>query len=118
MVKKVLEEQSISVPEVKDILDELITDKFEKMEMKMDPFTEATYEYVNTFSKMSASSARKIRKMLVKEGFSKSLANQMINIAPSEPEEVRTIIEGAKDPALNEKFKDEYIYSRNDPKVT
>jgi DNA-directed RNA polymerase subunit F len=107
MVKKILEERTISIPEVKEILDDVVGNKFVKMDMKTDPFTEATQYYVDTFSKMSADSARKIRKMLVKEGFSESLANQMINIAPDQPQELRTIIEGAKDPSLNEKFKEE-----------
>ncbi len=102
-----MEENSISIPEVKEILDDVISNRFEKMEMQMDPFTDATYEYVQTFSKMPAEAARKIRKMLLKEGFSDSLANQMINISPDTPQEVRTIIEGAKDPMLTEKFSDE-----------
>ncbi|MHA1719110.1 MAG: hypothetical protein ACTSWX_05915 [Promethearchaeota archaeon] len=101
MVKKILKEEMISIPEVKEIMEELF-EKMEKIEsMQPDPFQEATYEYVHNFSKMSSEVARKVIKMLVKD-YSMDLeyAIQIVNIDPNYFQEVRVILE--KDPTLRD----------------
>ena len=102
MVKKVIEENIISIPEVKEILD-LVYEKMDKLGgvITPDPFTEATYDYVHNFSKMDGSVARSIIKMLMKEyNMDKKYAIQIVNIDPSYALEVKVILE--KDPILRE----------------
>ena len=100
LVKKILDEKLISIPEVKEILDSV----FERMEklgdIKPDPFQDATYEYVQHFAKMDGATARKITKMLVSEyNMDASMAIQIVNIDPQWPQEVKVILE--KDQTLN-----------------
>ncbi|MHA1611410.1 MAG: hypothetical protein ACTSVZ_06720 [Promethearchaeota archaeon] len=98
MVKKILEETKISIPEVKDILDEVYI-RMEKLNTPIDPFTEATFEYCHNFSKMPAKVARSVIEMLKQEyEMDDSHAIQIVNIDPNYPQEVRAIIE--KDPVL------------------
>jgi DNA-directed RNA polymerase subunit F len=104
MVRKIIEEKLISIPEVKLILD-TVYERLKKLKKDWDPFQLATYQYVNTFSKMSSDAAKKIIKMLtVDYGMDLSHAIQVVNIDPTSPKEVRAIFE--KDPklrALNDK---------------
>lgn len=98
MVRKITEETNISIPEVKEIMDEVIK-KMEKLGKKPDTFQEVTFEYVNRFAKMPASAAKKIIKRLTTEfGMEPSLAIQVVNIDPRYIEELRIIFE--KDPKL------------------
>ncbi|MHA1519730.1 MAG: hypothetical protein ACTSRK_06060 [Promethearchaeota archaeon] len=98
MVKKILEETKISIPEVKEILDEVYI-RMEKLNTPIDPFTEATFEYCHNFSKMPAKVARSVIEMLKQEyEMDDSHAIQIVNIDPNYPQEVRAIIE--KDPVL------------------
>jgi DNA-directed RNA polymerase subunit F len=99
MVRKILEEKLISIPEVKEIMDEVIKRIESIEETKTDSFQEATYEYVNQFAKMPAKAARKIIKMLVDEyKMEPAIAIQVVNIDPQFPEELKVIFE--KDPKL------------------
>ena len=98
MVKKILEETKISIPEVKEILDKVYV-RMEKLNAPIDPFTEATYEYCHNFSKMPSDVARNVVDMLKQEyEMDDSHAIQIVNIDPNYPQEVRAIIE--KDPVL------------------
>ncbi|WP_457556914.1 hypothetical protein [Candidatus Harpocratesius sp.] len=100
MVKKILEEKKISIPEVKEILDKVYA-QMEKLETPVDPFTEATYEYCHNFSKMPADVARNVINMLKDEyDMDDSHAIQIVNIDPNYPQEVRVILE--KDPVLRD----------------
>lgn len=100
LVKKIINEQKISIPEVKEILDK-VSDRMEKLNTPIDPFTEATYEYCQNFSKMPADVARKIINMLKEEyDMDDSHAIQIVNIDPRFPQEVRVILE--KDPVLRD----------------
>lgn len=101
MVRKILEENLVSIPEVKEILNEVVEKvKTKNPEAKLDAFQEATQEYVNLFAKMSGAHAKKVVKLLVDEyKMDPALAIQVVNIAPQYFEELRTIFE--KDP----KFK-------------
>ena len=100
MVKKILEEKYISIPEVKEAIDFIVEQiKQKDIKINIDPFTENTMLYVNTFSKMSAESARKIIAMLEKEySMDKKLAIQVVNINPSYGQELIPVFD--KDPVL------------------
>ncbi len=107
MVKQILNEKKISIPEVKEILDKVYK-HMEKLgdEIVPDPFTEATYEYVHNFSKMDAKTARNIINMLLKEyNMDESYAIQIVNIDPNYPQEVKIILE--KDPVLRDMTEEE-----------
>ncbi len=106
MVKKIIKEEMVSIPEVKEIMEELF-EKMDKIEsIQPDPFQEATYEYVHNFSKMSSDVAKNIMKMLVKD-YSMDLeyAIQIVNIDPNYHQELRVILE--KDPTLRVLSKEE-----------
>jgi len=94
MVKKILKEELISIPEVKEIMEELF-EKMDKIEsIQPDPFQEATYEYVHNFSKMSADVAKNIIKMLIKDhSMDIEYAIQVANIDPNYYQELRVILE-------------------------
>ena len=94
MVRKIIEENLVSIPEVKEIMDDVVKRMSESGEVKLDAFQEATYEYVNTFSKMPAKTARKIIETLVKEyHMDDAVAIQVVNIDPKYVEELRVIFE-------------------------
>lgn len=100
MVRKIIEENLISIPEVKEIMDDVVKRMSDASgEVKLDAFQEATYEYVTNFSKMPAKSARKIVDALVKQySMDIAVAIQVVNIDPKYIEELRVIFE--KDPHL------------------
>jgi DNA-directed RNA polymerase subunit F len=98
MVRKIIEEKLISIPEVKSILDNVF-ERLAKLKKNPDPFQSATYEYVNSFAKMSSDTAKKIIKMLIADyGMDNSHAIQIVNIDPTSPKEIQAILE--KDPKL------------------
>ena len=98
MVKQIIEEKNLSIPEVKDILKK-VYDRFERLETPTDPFTEATFEYVNNFAKMEGKVARDIIQMLIKDyGMDETLAIQVVNVDPNYPVELQTIFQ--RDPTL------------------
>ena len=100
MAKKILEEKKISIPEVKDILTKVF-ERMERMDMQKDLFSEAAWEYVNNFSKMDLSTARRIIEMLRKEyQMDESQAIQFANIDPNYPQEARVILQ--RDPTLRD----------------
>ena len=105
MTKKILEEKKISVPEVKDILTKVF-ERMERQDMKPDLFSEAAWEYVNNFSKMDLSTARKIIDMLQKEyQMDESQAIQIVNVDPNYPQEARVILQ--RDPTLKDLSDDD-----------
>ncbi|MHA2002331.1 MAG: hypothetical protein ACTSVU_09605 [Promethearchaeota archaeon] len=105
MVKKVLSEKNLSIPEVKETLTK-VAQRMERLGTPMDPFTEETFEYVHRFSKMDAITARKIIEMLMKEySMDESYAIQIVNIDPNSPQEMRVILQ--RDPTLQSLSDDE-----------
>jgi len=93
MVRKILEEKLISVPEVKEILVN-VGARLEKMQKNFDAFQQASFEYANSFAKMSAEAAVKVTKMLQNDyGMDASHAIQMVNIDPNTPQEARVVLE-------------------------
>ncbi len=98
MVKKIIEEKNLCIPEVKELLGK-VYERMERLNTPTDPFTEATYEYVHNFAKMEAKIARDIIHMLMKDyEMDESFAIQVVNIDPQYPEELNTIFE--RDPVL------------------
>jgi DNA-directed RNA polymerase subunit F len=94
MVRNIKEKNLISIPEVKEIMDEFMKTVGSNENFKLDAFQEATLEYVNRFSKMSAKAARKIIKLLVDEyKMEPALAIQVVNIDPQYIEELKVIFE-------------------------
>ena len=107
MVRHIKEEKLISIPEVKEILDDVVARLTNmNIELKADAFQEATIQYVNHFAKMSAPVARKVIKMLMadyKMGLSQAI--QIVNINPNYPQEVKIILD--KDPNLRSLEEDD-----------
>ena len=98
MVKKIIEEKNLSIPEVKELLGN-VYERMERLDTPTDPFTEATYEYVHNFAKMDAKVARDIIRMLMKDyEMDENYAIQVVNIDPNYPEELQTIFQ--RDPNL------------------
>ena len=98
MVKKIIEEKNLSIPEVKDLL-EKVYERMERLNTPTDPFTEATFEYVHNFAKMDSKMARDVIQMLMKDyDMDETYAIQIANIDPNYPEELQVIFQ--RDPNL------------------
>ncbi|MHA1729046.1 MAG: hypothetical protein ACTSWY_09965 [Promethearchaeota archaeon] len=114
MVRKILEEKKISIPEVKKIL--------ENLEAKIgienfDTFQESTLQYAKMFSKVTdLKKVEKIKKMLMSDyNLDESYAIMIINILPNTVEELSVIFE--KDLKLSKLSNDdlqEMIYKIKD----
>jgi DNA-directed RNA polymerase subunit F len=95
MVRKIIEERLISIPEVKEILDSVLERlKAKGGEQKADPFLDSTYEYASVFAHCTADQAKKIIKMLTTDyGMDMTYAIQIVNIDPTTIQELRIILE-------------------------
>jgi DNA-directed RNA polymerase subunit F len=88
-------EKSVSIPEVKKIM-ENVKEKMEEIddEAGMSHFQEITYDYVNNFSKMSHKDAIKIKELLIdKYEIEELYAINIVNIDPKTVPELRMILE-------------------------
>jgi len=91
-----LEEKIVSIPEVKEIMknvkDQIL--EIDSEEEGMTHFQEITYNYVNTFSKMSERDALKIKKLVIdKYEIEELYAINIVNIDPKSIFELRMILE-------------------------
>ena len=115
MVKKILSEHSVSLPEVKEIM-QTVREKLNLIEKDFEPIQEYTYEYVKTFSKVDGEVAKKVIKMLTQEySMDENTAIQVINIDPHYVYELQVIFE--KHPEmknLKEEQLQEMLYKIND----
>ncbi len=85
--RKILKEEPISIPEMKEVLDNL-----DFPEEEIPPIVSKVREYVNKFSKISPEKAKILKKKLVEiEGVDEEKAVQIINILPKTPEEIKEI---------------------------
>ncbi|MEX2680830.1 MAG: hypothetical protein Q6373_004470 [Candidatus Sigynarchaeota archaeon] len=117
MVREIINEKAISIPEVKEILDKIITT--EKIDVKSVPiegkdgeageaalpdtfeadktkkyFLKSTYDYVQTFSKMDARVARNlVQKLVTEKQLPLFIAIQIANINPDTKEELALLLE-------------------------
>lgn len=112
-------EKMVSIPEVKDIMESVKQKVFEiDTEEGMSHFQEITYNYVNKYSKMSAKSAKKIKKKLVDKYELEDLyVINIINIDPKSVAELRVILEKSfKGKSLTDDQLQEMIYEIEDLK--
>jgi DNA-directed RNA polymerase subunit F len=89
------EERSVSIPEVKEIMENLKDQLLEiDADEEMSHFQEITYNYVNKFAKCDAKIAKKIIKLLIdKYKIEEIYAINIVNIFPQSVPELRMILE-------------------------
>ncbi|MFX1377522.1 MAG: hypothetical protein ACFFA4_00360 [Promethearchaeota archaeon] len=89
------EEKSVSIPEVKEIMENLKDQLLEiDAEEGMSHFQEITYNYVNKFAKYDAKTAKKVKKLLTDSyEIEEIYAINIINIDPKTIFELRTMLE-------------------------
>ena len=90
-----IDEKTVSIPEVKKIM-ETVKTRIEEIDSEegMSHFQEITYNYVNKFSKMSEKDAKKITKFLIdKYDIEEVYAINIVNIDPRSIFELRQILE-------------------------
>lgn len=105
MVKAVEREQLVSVPEVLEILQDVVA-KYAELEMELNPLQVNTLEYAEAFARLSSTQARAVIKMLMQDhGVSEDVAIQVANINPRLPEELKIIL--AQDLMAHGKSPDE-----------
>jgi DNA-directed RNA polymerase subunit F len=88
-------EKSVSIPEVKKIM-EKVKDDIEEIDSEegLSHFQEITYNYVNRFAKFNDKTAQKIIKLLTeKHEIEDVYAINIVNIAPKTVPELRMILE-------------------------
>jgi DNA-directed RNA polymerase subunit F len=89
-----ISEKTVSIPEVKKLMEEVKEKVTEIDEEGMTHFQEITYNYVNQFSKMSDKDAKKIIKFLIeKYEFEETYAINIVNIDPQTIPELRIVLE-------------------------
>ncbi len=95
MLGKKKDEKSVSIPEVKKIMENIKEKMMEiRPEEGMSHFQEITYNYVNNFAKVSQKDALKIKDLLMnKYNIEEVYAINIININPQNVPELRTILE-------------------------
>ncbi|TXT67386.1 MAG: DNA-directed RNA polymerase, subunit F (RpoF) [Promethearchaeota archaeon] len=101
-------ERSVSIPEVKKIM-EGVKEKITLIngEEGMTHFQEITFDYVNNFAKMSHKDATKIKEMLVdKYEIEELYAINIVNIDPKSIPELRMILEKSY---VGKSFNDEKL---------
>ncbi|MEJ2250121.1 MAG: hypothetical protein P8Y70_18660 [Candidatus Lokiarchaeota archaeon] len=118
-----INEKSVSIPEVKEIMENVKEQLMEiesEEEEVMSHFQEITYQYVNKFSKMSTKAAIKIKNLLVdKYGLEEIYAINIINIDPNTVPELRTILEKSQiGKSLNEEQLQEILYQIEEIKTS
>ncbi len=88
-------EKTVSIPEVKEIM-EYVKEQMEEIDAEegMSHFQEITYNYVNKFAKVDVKKAKKIKKFLMKKyDFEEIYAINIINVFPKSVPELRVMLE-------------------------
>jgi DNA-directed RNA polymerase subunit F len=105
-----INEKSVSIPEVKEIMENVKEHLMEiesSEEEAMSHFQEITYQYVNKFSRMSAKAAIKIKNLLMeKHEIEEIYAINIVNVDPESVPELRTILEKS---SVGKTLKDEKL---------
>ena len=116
-----LEERSVSIPEVKKIMEE-VKKKIEEIDTEegISHFQEITYNYVNKFAKMSAKDAKKIQKFLIdKYEIEEPYAINIVNIDPQSVPELRMILEkSVTGKSLNDEQLQDLLYQIGELKTS
>jgi DNA-directed RNA polymerase subunit F len=88
MPKEIISEEEITLPQVKKIL----TQRGKEGELSFQQ--SITLEHASSFSKMAPAVASKLVEKLMKDfNLSRAQAVQIVNISPTNPEEMRTILD-------------------------
>jgi DNA-directed RNA polymerase subunit F len=99
MPKEIIGEEEISLPQVKKVLSK------RAKEGELSFQQSITLEHANTFSKMAPAVATKVIEKLMKSyNITRSLAVQVVNIAPVTPEEMRTILDAKSSSVTDEQI--------------
>lgn len=90
MPRKVLDQRSVSIAEVKTVLKK-------RNEAELDQFQKRTLDYATKFSKINGEEAPKlVEKLMADFSVSRSEAVQLANCMPSSIEECRTFLQYGK----------------------
>lgn len=116
-----IDEKTISIPEVKNIMEE-VKKKIKKIdeEDEMSHFQEITYNYVNQFAKMDQKTAIKLKKFLMNEPYNleEIYAINIVNIDPQNVPELRVLLEkSAMGRSLNDDQLQELLYQISEIKT-
>jgi DNA-directed RNA polymerase subunit F len=114
MLGRKKDEKSVSIPEVKKIMEDVKEKMTEiRPEEGMSHFQEITYNYVNNFAKISQKEALKIKNFLMdKYKIEEIYAINIINVNPQTVPELRTILEKSYEgKSLNDEELQEILYS-------
>jgi len=90
-----IDEKTVSIPEVKEIM-ENVKDKLLEIDSDegMSHFQEITYNYVNKFAKYDAKTAKKVKKLLIdKYNIEEIYSINIVNVDPQSVPELRIILE-------------------------
>ena len=90
MSKKALRERSLTIPEVKKLLESLGEDK-------LDQFQRRSLDYASKFSRVEPEKAEMLVKALVEKfGLEEDEAIQVVNTMPESVEEIRVFLAGGR----------------------
>jgi len=90
MSRKPLRERSLTLPEVKKLLESL-------GEEKLDQFQRRSLDYVSKFSRVEPDKAEKLLKALIEKfGLEEEEAIQVVNSMPESIEEIRVFLAGGR----------------------
>ena len=88
MPKEIINEEEVTLPQVK----KLLAQRSKEGELSFQQ--SITLEHASTFSKMApAVSAKLVERLIKKYNLSRAQAVQIVNIAPTSAEEIRTIVD-------------------------
>ena len=88
MPKEIISEEEITLPQVKKVL----TQRGKEGELSFQQ--SITLEHASTFSKMAPAVSTKVVEKLMKDyNLTRAQAVQVVNIAPTNPEEMKTILD-------------------------
>jgi DNA-directed RNA polymerase subunit F len=90
MSKKALRERSLTIPEVKKLLESIGEDK-------LDQFQRRSLDYASKFSRVEPEKAEELVKILTeKYGLEEEEAIQIVNTMPESIEEIRVFLAGGR----------------------
>jgi DNA-directed RNA polymerase subunit F len=111
-----ISEKTVSIPEVKKIMETVKERVMEIDDEGMSHFQDITYNYVNQFAKMTEKDAKKIKKFLMDTyEFEEIYAINIVNVDPQTVPELRIILEKSySGKSLSEEQLHEIIYQIKD----
>ena len=99
MPKEIISEEEITLPQVKKVL----TQRGKEGELSFQQ--SITLEHASSFAKMAPAVSTKLVEKLMKDySLSRAQAVQLVNIAPTNPEEIKTIIDSRSSSLTDEQI--------------